>query len=524
MNEIPQVFEQNANRVFLIDSVSDRSFTYSESYACITDLALTMQNVGIKRGDRVAIVLLNSPEFVFLYFACLFLGAVAVPINPALHKRELLFLLKSSKPSAIVYSAFTEGLLSEALEKEDLVSKLCLGSATGNTQFKNAHHWSLDSQQARSQDNWFPADGPNPTDLFSITFTSGTTALPKGVTHTVSSIFKAARAFNEELGIHADSRFYHVFPMSYMAGFLNTLICPFTAGASVVIGPAFDAKLALTFWQAPIRYSVNTLWLVPTMLSSLSVDRLATGRSYCRDKIETICVGTAPLAERTKLDFEAKYSISVYESYGLSELLFVASNSRRTTNEPGSVGKLLAGVEIKVLADDGAELPAGQTGDIWIKTPFAFAGYFDYETLRPDPFHPDSWFESGDIGYIDEQLRLHITGRKKDLIIRGGINVSPRAIEEIMLKHEAVHEVAVVGLPHHFHGEEVAAAIRPKQPCEWRSLENDLRKLCQANLAQVEIPTQFFCVEELPKNTTGKVQKAQLREQLVLNSTIAGKC
>jgi long-chain acyl-CoA synthetase len=327
--------------------------------------------------------------------------------------------------------------------------------------------------------------------------------LPKGVPHRIGRLLDNAGAFNTELGFGPENRFLHVMTMGYMAGFLNTLLSPFMAGASVVIARAFDAQSALRFWQPVLQHAPDTFWMSPTMLTALlRVDRGEAGAEYCRTKVKTICVGTAPLPQRVKRDFEARYGVELFESYGLSELLLISGNSRRYPRLEGSVGRPLPGIDVKVLED----------GELAVRTPFIMAGYLD-DTSQPDAATAPAWFPTGDLGRIGETGELFITGRKKDLIIRGGINISPRAVEDVLLEHDAVAQVAVVGVPHEFYGEEVAAAIVFKSGRSLADERASLEALCRERLSKTSIPTKVVAFDELPM-ANGKVQKHVLRERL----------
>jgi long-chain acyl-CoA synthetase len=329
-------------------------------------------------------------------------------------------------------------------------------------------------------------------------------------------LLENAVAFNQLLGIGPDSRFLHVFHMTYMAGFLNTLLSPIMAGSSVVLARAFDAQSILDFWQPVIRNEVNTMWIAPTMAAALvRGDRRKDGVDYCQEHHMTICVGTAPLPQTTKDEFEQKYGVELHESYGLSEILFVTSNSPDIPNKPGSVGLPVPGVTIKISNDRGEAREIGNDGNVWINTPYASVGYLDFETSQPDAFDSKMWFETGDYGHVDDDGLLFITGRTKDQIIRGGINISPRAVEEAILTHSAVDKVAVIGMPHAFYGEEVVAVLLFKDGYALAEEQDELTKICGEYLSKPSIPSKFVEAKEFPISINGKIQKNVLRERLL---------
>jgi acyl-CoA synthetase (AMP-forming)/AMP-acid ligase II len=506
-----------ADRPFLIDSVNERVFSFRQFDQLARSLAIKLHQQDIQKGDRVAILLNNCAEFAVLYFACLYLGAVAVPINLQFHKRDIEFILGHCGAKMVIYSPSTKGLVTPALLEQDGLRSLCLlPGAERDEKHGEPNTWSIDDTPAENVDQWQPFRDVTPDDIFTITFTSGTTSLPKGVSHRIGSLLQNAVIFNEELGLGPENCFSHVLPMTYMAGFLNTLLCPFLAGASVVLSRPFDARLVLEFWNTPIKYGVNTLWLVPAILSALMfIDRNPAGLAYCREHVKTVCVGTAPLPLKLKRDFEDKYGVELFESYGLSETLFVTTNSKKTEYLPGSVGQPLPGITLKIVGESAPEVPHGEEGEIWIRTPFVTAGYLNYQTLQLDSSDLGEWFPSGDIGYLTPSGHLFITGRKKDIIIRGGVNISPRGAEDVLLGHESVAQVAVVGVPHELYGEEVVAVVRLKAGYALDDVRPALEGLCQDNLSAASVPTKFFQLDEFPVSATGKVQKAKLRELLL---------
>lgn len=520
MNTLQRVLDivgSYADRPFLIDSVNERVFSFGEFDQLARSLAMKLRQQDIQKGDRVAILLNNCAEFAMLYFACLYLGAVAVPINLQFHKRDIEFILEHCGAKMVIYSPSTKGLIAPALFGQDGFLSLCLLSgAEGDEKHGEPNIWSIDGTPAGNIAGWKPFRDVTPNDISTITFTSGTTSLPKGVSHRIGSLLQNAMMFNEELGLGPENCFCHVLPMTYMAGFLNTLLCPFLAGASVVISRPFDARLVLEFWNTPIKYGVNTLWLVPAILSALMlIDRNRAGLTYCREHVKTVCVGTAPLPLKLKQGFEERYGVELFESYGLSETLFVTTNSKRIEYLPGSVGQPLPGIALKIVNESAAEVPHGEEGEIWIRTPFGTAGYLNYQTLQLDTSDLGEWFPSGDIGYLTPTGHLFITGRKKDIIIRGGINISPRGAEDVLMGHESVAQVAVVGVPHELYGEEVVAVVKLKAGYALDNVRPMLEGLCKENLSAASVPTKFFELDEFPVSTTGKVQKAKLRELLI---------
>ena len=220
---------------------------------------------------------------------------------------------------------------------------------------------------------------------------------------------------------------------------------------------------------------------------------------------------TAPLSRKVQREFEEKYSVNVIESYGLSELLLITANEGPAGPKVSSVGTKLPEVRIEIRDDEGSALAAGIDGAIFVNTPHETVGYVDYETGSPVPVR-SQWFDTGDVGHVDADGYLFVTGRVKDLIIRGGFNISPRQIEEVLLQHPAVQDVAVVGAPHDFFGEEVVAAIIPVSDKSVGEIQSSLREDCLAKLGKSSVPDRFVAFDEFPLTQLGKIQKNKIRE------------
>lgn len=515
MNKLRGIAEHvsaHASRPFLIDAVSGRAWSYGEFDRLSRDLAFRLWQLGLRRGERTLILLDNCPEFAALYFACLHLGAVAVPINPSLHRGDVDFLATHCGASLLVRSDGTNGSISPSAA-ETFERTLWIDSP--DDRLAGRTYWSIEDGPLPESTDFRPMLDVDDRDPWTITFTSGTTSRPKGVTHRISSLLASAAAFNRSVGYTQSTRLYHMLPMAYMAGLLNTILCPFLAGGCIILDRPFDARLAMDFWRTPIRYQVNRLCLAPTMLSTiLHLDRSAWGPEFSRKHIEAVSVCTAPLPASVKSGFESRYGAPALESYGLSETLFVSTNAAGD-DRPGSVGRLIDGVAIDVRDDDGKRLGPGESGEIFVHAPTNMIGYLDPATAQPDPLTAPDWFATGDVGHADADGFVFITGRKKDLIIRGGVNVSPRAVEEAILSHPGVRDVAVVGLPHELFGEEVVAVVAPATRGDWDSLRESLASHCREKLAETCRPSRFFEMPSLPRSSTGKVQKSNLRSMLM---------
>jgi long-chain acyl-CoA synthetase len=497
--------------VFLVDAITSNEITYGEFHRQACALAAELHRRGVKKGDRVAVMVPNCCELAVLYFACIYLGAVIVPINPALSKGDVQFILASCKPAFIVASASCAPAVKSFHES-------VLQLVTAHEAMKDSAGRDQLSIDALGEANDFvPLETADGEDLVVIMYTSGTSAKPKGLAHKVGRMFRNAAAFASAQGIDQDSRFYLTLSMAYMGGLYNLLVMPFLCGASVVVDHVFDARSSLHFWGKAKNHKVNALWLAPTVLSVLlRMDRGRTGEEFCRSSVHHTFVGFAPLPLKVKDEFEARYGVRVVENYGLSETLFVTARSSHTLSQhslggQGYVGEALPGVSLRIVNDDGELAASGVDGEVQILTPDLMAGYLDSDgsLLEMDP---SLWFPTGDVGRIGERTSLFITGRKKDLIIRGGVNISPAAIEEALMHVEGIADVAVVSIPHELYGEDIVAVLKLEAGVELDAVLDSVIAHAKCGLAQHQQPARYITIDEFPRTANGKLRKARIRE------------
>jgi long-chain acyl-CoA synthetase len=503
---IMNVVARRHEQVFLVDAITNREIAYGEFHRQACALAAELRRRGVRQGDRVGIMIPNCCELAVLYFACIYLGAVIVPINPALSKGDVQFILESCKPALIVASANTaDPIMSFHANVLRLVmAPEAIKDLNGPGQIR------IDALP--EVNDFIPLETANAEDLVVIMYTSGTSAKPKGLAHKLGRMLRNAAAFASAQRIDQDSRFYLTLSMAYMGGFYNLLVLPFLCGASVVVDHVFDARSSLHFWDKAKNNQVNTLWLAPTVLSILlRMDRGRTGEEFCRSSVRHAFVGFAPLPLKVKDEFEARYGVRLIENYGLSETLFVTARSRSDFGAGGYVGEALPGVELRVVSDQEDHVAVGTDGEVEILTPDLMAGYLDADGALLE-MNAAVWFPTGDVGHLDDRASLFITGRKKDLIIRGGVNISPAAIEEALMHVPGIADVAVVSIPHELYGEDVVAVLKLDAGLELESMLDSVVAHAKRNLAQHQQPARYIAIDELPRTANGKVQKSRIRE------------
>ena len=318
--------------------------------------------------------------------------------------------------------------------------------------------------------------------MIRLTFeTSGTTGEPKGIVHSLDAMTANAKAFNELAGLDASTVMYHCLPKTHMSGFLNTILCPTLAGGRVVFGPQFSAQTAAGFWAGLLDSGANTVWITPTMAAMLiRLERSNSGKYG--ERLRNVFCGTAPLSRKIREEWLETFAIPLQESYGTSELMLVSVQSREQAESEHNVGSLLPGIE----ASTGVDC------ELLIASPYSRHGY-----------------HTGDIGEYKDG-RLTITGRIKDLIIRGGFNVSPVRVEEVLRRVPGVTDAAVIGKPDDFWGEKIIAFAEGGNAIDACAISDDCRKA----LPKSHWPDAIEIVDKLPRNEMGKVRKGELRCRL----------
>ncbi|MFK7968384.1 MAG: class I adenylate-forming enzyme family protein [Rickettsiaceae bacterium] len=439
----------------------------------ICSIASYLNSLGINSQDRIAVIMDNSVETVMLYIACLYLRVVVCPINPDHGEIEVRYCIDLVKPKKI----FT--------------NKGNLSYLKGTILFDNNILNSLLEAQELHKINY------RKDDIFCITFSSGTTGKPKAIIHKAETLLSCADVFNKFTYINEYSVFFHVMPMFYMAGILNSILCPLVAGAKLVIGNKFGPLSPLSFWNVWLMNQINTTWLSPSMVYSiLKLDRSDSLVDTIREFAESykVFVGTATLSPELKLEFKKRYNINLIESYGLSEVLFVSVENVKNNYFTGSVGNILPGVNIEI----------SPANELEIKSDYNMYGYLkeNGDILSCEKF------STGDIGTIVEN-ELFITGRVKDLIIKGGVNISPRKIESIIEGLDKIEQVAVIGCKDEFYGENIACFF------VGQLTEQELNEYCLKKLAPDHVPVKFIKRQELQVGPTGKIKKHELKKFLV---------
>jgi long-chain acyl-CoA synthetase len=444
---------------------------------------------GIGPGERVGVMLPNVPEFAVVYYGVLRAGGVVVPMNPLLKEREVAFYLGDSGARLVfAWHGFAEA--AEAGAREPGTD--CLFVTPG--------------EFARLLSEVEPAAEPldrAPDDTAVILYTSGTTGTPKGAELTHSNLTSNVATV---VALHSFSErdvLLGALPLFHSFGQTCSMNATIASGATLSLIPRFDAGRALGIIE---RDGATVFQGVPTMYSALlhHPERESFNTSTLR-----VCVsGGASLPAEVLRGFEEAFGCTLLEGYGLSETSPVASSNRPDRERrPGSVGVPIDGVQIRIVDENGAEVPIGARGEIVIRGPNVMKGYWGRPDATAETIR-DGWFHTGDIGVMDEDGYFFIVDRLKDMIIRGGYNVYPREVEEVLYEHPAVREVAVVGVPDPELGEEVAAAVALKEGAA--ADEDELRDFVKARVAPYKYPRLISFFPDLPKGPSGKIVKREI--------------
>jgi long-chain acyl-CoA synthetase len=465
--------------------------TYEQLHDAAAKVTALLSAAGIGPGDRVGLMLPNVPAFPIAFYGALGAGAVVVPMNPLLKGREVAYYLGDSGAKVIFAWNAAAG---EAAK----------GAADAGAQLITVDEPDLSGALAgvTPQTSWADAAGD---DDAVILYTSGTTGTPKGAQLTHGGLSRNARLTSQTLLNNTpDDVMMGCLPLFHVFGLTCGLNATITAGGTLTLLPRFDPGKALEIIE---RDAVTIFEGVPTMYAAM-LHHPAADPSHAASL--RLCVsGGAAMPVEILRGFEAKFGCIILEGYGLSETSPVASfNHPDKVRKPGSVGTPVEGVELRLVGNDGATVPAGEVGEIAIRGHNVMKGYWGRPEATAEAI-PDGWFRTGDLARIDEDGYYFIVDRKKELIIRGGYNVYPREIEEVLHEHPAVAEAAVIGIPHDSLGEEVGAAVALKPGAT--ATPEELRAFAKERVAAYKYPRHVWLVAELPKGPTGKILRREVR-------------
>jgi malonyl-CoA/methylmalonyl-CoA synthetase len=458
--------------------IADQSLTHAQLHALATQAASVLAKNGVAHGTRIIICAGTSMRFVAGYLAALHAGATVILANPRYTGTELHNLVERSGAALL--------LGEDGIDLETSIPTMSLRNVVTRAEMASA----LPRAELTSQD------------VALLAYTSGTTGTPKGVPLTHGMLLASIRAVMAAWRWSSEDTLVHSLPLFHQHG-LGGLHATLLAGSNAVVLPEFDPHALLATVG---REKASVMFGVPSIhqqLLALDAEDLVPLR-----RLRLITSGSAPLPRTLRNEFLTKTGIPLLERYGLTESGLNVSNLYDGERAAGTVGVPLPGVEVTLFDAKGAPTASGTEGEIALRGPQVFSGYLDDSTASDEAFWPGGWFRTGDMGYWDEAGRLIISGRLKELIISGGMNVAPREVEQVIEQFPGVGEAAVAGLPSERWGEEVAAWIVPEPSAAIDPAE--LIQHCRAHLAAFKCPKHVYSVTGFPRNAMGKIIRSKL--------------
>ena len=487
---------------FLYSAADGRVFTYRQFAAEVDRFAGCLAALGVGKGDRVSLYLTNSAEYLIAYFACFQIGAWAGPVNALLKGEEIEFIISNSAAAAVVTQP---DLLPQVEKVRDRLPSLRHIITVATDQWSErwpvaGGRWSVNSEASSFAQ-------PAAADEAVIIYTSGTTGKPKGVLLTHGNLLTNAREIAEWLRLTEDDRSLMIMPLFHVNALMTTGLAALWAGGSIVLAERFSAS---RHWQLIARYGVTYFGSVATMLSLLNQTYPNGVPDGCAvSRLRFALCGSAPVPVEVLKTYERLFNCPVIEGYGLSE-----SSCRSSFNpvdgraKPGSIG-LPIGNEMRIVDDEDRPLGPLEVGEIVLRGANLMKGYYRNDEATEKAFR-SGWFHTGDLGYRDEEGFFYIVDRKSDMIIRGGENIYPREIDEVLYRHPQIKDAATVGVPDPLFGEAVKSFVVLK---DGESLtEEEVIAYCREHLADFKCPKTVAILADIPKGPTGKLLKKELRE------------
>jgi malonyl-CoA/methylmalonyl-CoA synthetase len=479
-----------------IETGKGRRYSFAELEAHAARYASLLADLGLVPGDRVAVQVEKSPQALFLYLACLRAGLVYLPLNNAYQEGEVTYFLENAEPRAVIAQPGSMPWL-EPLARRCGIAHVFSMDEGGGGSFTEA---------AASASGKPGIAERAPEDLAAILYTSGTTGRSKGAMLTHRNLASNAVTLHRCWGFREGDVLVHMLPLFHVHGLFVACHTALLNGSMIRFHEKFDARRALA------DFAMSTVFMgVPTFYSRLLAES-ALNRDACSN-MRLFISGSAPLNVDTFEAFRARTGHVILERYGMTETGMLTSNPLDGERRGGTVGLPLPGVQVRVADEANRPLPAGEVGNVQVKGDNVLCGYWRMPEKDREEFTEDRFFRTGDLGVFSADGYLSIVGRSKDLIITGGFNVYPKEIEIAIDALPGVLESAVVGVPHADFGEAVTAVVVPRKGAPAPS-EGEVIAALKSKLANFKVPKRVVFLEELPRNTMGKVQKNELRKRL----------
>ncbi len=461
-------------------------------------IANLLESLNLPSGSRIAAQVEKSPEALMLYLATVRAGFVYLPLNTAYRAAEMSYFIEDAAPAVVVCAPENFGWVSQIAFKNDTGHVFTLDEPRNGR-----NRGSLLSRAAHLSDE-FTTVHREPDDLAAILYTSGTTGRSKGAMLSHGNLAANIKVLHEVWHWQAGDVLLHALPLFHIHGLFVAAHGALMNGSKMIFLSKFDSASVIHHLpRSTIFMGVPTYYV--RLLSDPQFDR-----STC-EKIRLFVSGSAPLLTETFDDFKQRTGHTILERYGMSETGMLTSNPYEGNRKAGTVGPALPDVSVRIVTTQGTHCAVDEIGDIQVKGPNVFQGYWQMPEKTAEEFTSDRYFKTGDVGRMDNEGYISIVGRSKDLIISGGYNVYPKEIESVIDELPGVLESAVIGIAHPDFGEAVTAVIVPRDG--YKLSETDIIAVLKEKIANFKVPKHVHVVEELPRNTMGKVQKNLLREK-----------
>ena len=508
-----QAFEQPEKTAYYF---LGKGTSYGEFEQTVARFAAALQELGVQKGDHIAFLLGNTPHFIISLYASMRIGAVAIPINPIYTPDEISYIIKNGDVKLVIALDLLLPLVEAGVQGFPQVENYIVCETTPDIAEKLAalsdkakEKTKLFSQVLASTARTVEPVEVADDDTAIILYTSGTTGHPKGAMLTHQNIYSNARDVGNYLKMGAEDRIITTLPVFHVFALTVVVNAPLTKGATLLLAPRFSPA---EIFDLAATYKATVFAGVPTMFNFLY--QFEGGDVAAFSHLRLAISGGSSLPVSLLHNFEQKFNVRISEGYGLSEASPVTCfNPTDRERKAGSIGQSIVNVENKIVDENGEEVPVGEVGELIVRGPNVMKGYYKLP-IETEVAIRDGWLYTGDLARKDEDDYFYIVDRKKDLIIVGGYNVYPREVEEVLFSHEGIIEAAVVGYPDTDFGESVHAYVVLKDS---NLTAEDIKAYCAKHIVKYKVPSVIEILDELPKNTTGKILRRSLKETVKAN-------
>jgi acyl-CoA synthetase (AMP-forming)/AMP-acid ligase II len=492
------------DKIFMIAPEPGLYLTYGQLQEDSMNLGKYLTQLGLQKGDKVSFMLGNGCQTTKIFLGAMYSGFVITPLNLMAQPAQLEYVIGHSDTKLVFFTENQEDKLETAIKKVNRDIILIQIDNDAETIFS-------------ADEDFFGISLPeiNEEDDALLLYTSGTTGVPKGAILSHKNLVAGGQYTTMAHELIPDDRALCSLPLYHINGEVVTVVAPLVSGGSVVMPHKYSTS---NFWELISEYGCTWFSVVPTIISYLTSTTDLESKNLNLDQLRFGRSASSALPPSLHKDFEAKFKVSIIETMGLTETAApVFSNPMDPTKRKYGSPGLAVGNEVKIIDKEGNEVPRGTQGEIMIRGDNVMKGYYKAPDTTAKALEPNGWFHTGDLGYMDEDGFVFVTGRIKELIIKGGENIAPKEIDEALYKHPAVLEAAAVGIPDEHYGEQIMCCVVMKPDCT--ATEEELRCYCFEHLGEFKTPKVIKFMDELPKGPSGKIQRLKLPDMLKLKKT-----